>query len=635
MVASKSQQGVPSLTQEQMSKLTPGQQAQMRAHLLKAQDASAARPQQRPPPQLQEVMTKMKDPMYMTKFRTLVQEEEAKMAPSQTVQISPEVRARLQQLIHDKFEHLRKIEYAIRAFIVVYEGGQTEQLARDTIRYRATLLRNIDSQNGNLKDDLTMDENEFMANIRHILQFVTKIVHRIGYPGPQNNAAQQAQQQQQQQQQQPGSAQTPQPAQLNAANLKILEQQPRQSKPPAAPTTDRPPFQLGAQSPRGAPTYFEGAPKVENLRLPNKKKQRLDPQTTTPGAKPSPQNLPAKSSSPELKRQAAPEKPTFKCNSADCDYHIRGFDSAAELDAHVKDAHAKIDNPAEYAVESMADVLDVDAKTGQPRGGFKTAGRVAQSSATTRTQQPSIKPGQTPSVSQNVSTPAGQQTAATPMSRVPTQPGVKSSPSTNLLKTPQTGAKIATPSTGAPAKATPSSVSKPIAGQAEPALVTEAPKEPESQPFVPLSLFDYSYDHVYGALDTNAPFTLLDLKDEDTAWVLRDPSPSNTPDSSAKDTPSTRQSDISENDNLHIGIDMKDTDVPIPDAWMSAVNGDVLPLDAQLSEDIQTLGVTLPPMDQDDMMLFYGDNYLNDLDAMDAKMMESLGTLDPSMLSTA
>jgi hypothetical protein len=55
----------------------------------------------------------------------------------------------------------------------------------------------------------------------------------------------------------------------------------------------------------------------------------------------------------------------------------------------------------------------------------------------------------------------------------------------------------------------------------------------------------------------------------------------------------------------------------------------------QLSEDMQTLGVVLPPMDSDDMMLFptYGDGMM-DLDALE-KTMESMGnSLDMSVLGT-
>jgi hypothetical protein len=219
------------------------------------------------------------------------------------------------------------------------------------------------------------------------------------------------------------------------------------------------------------------------------------------------------------------------------------------------------------------------------------------------------------------------------MSRVPTQPGIKSSPSTSLLKTPQPTTKVATPSTAGPTKATPASVAnvKPTPKEPEPVVIADTEDEP--QPMLPSSMFDFGCDDIYPALDANGPFTTLDLKDEDNAWALRSrpTSPLHTPDSSSKDTPSTRQSDISENDNLLINLDIKDMDVP--EAWKAVMHGEPLPLDTQLSEDLQNLGVTLPPMDSDDMMLFYGDSAMMDLDTLDKTLDTLGGSLDPSILA--
>jgi hypothetical protein len=68
-------------------------------------------------------------------------------------------------------------------------------------------------------------------------------------------------------------------------------------------------------------------------------------------------------------------------------------------------------------------------------------------------------------------------------------------------------------------------------------------------------------------------------------------------------------------------------DVEMPDAWTMGVYGDALPLDMQLSDDLQTLGVTLPPMDSDDMMLFPS---LMDLDTL-GKTMDSMGDQSTSV----
>jgi hypothetical protein len=635
MVPTKSQQAVGNLTEAQLSKLPPDAQARMRAQLLKAQDASNTKPQQRPPPGWQELTNKISQPEVLNKFRALLLDEEQKAPRGQVVQYTPEARARLQELVSSKLPHLRKVEHALRIFHVAYPPDQSESVARDIIRARTALLRNINPQTGKLNDELMLGAEDFANNIKHILSFVGRIMSRFHNQG-QGNAAQQGQGQGQgQQQAQPSDNQTQsarQP-QLNAANLKIVDQQQRQNKVPQAPTTDRPPFSLGAQSPSGAPKYFEGLRGVTNLHLPDNKKRKLDPssQASTPVPKASPRIGAGKGGSPELKRgtptekAAVEQKPTFKCKTADCDYSVRGFDTPAELEAHIKEAHAKIDDPLQYVIDSMADTLDVDAKTGQPKTSPQTKSSSKAAPVPSRPQQGPIKSGQTPSIAQNAATPAGQ-AAATPMTRVPTQPGIKSSPSTSLLKTPQTTGKVATPSTGMPTKVTPSSKT---AKEMELTVLPKKDEEDEGPAFAPYFLFDSSYEDLYGALDTNMPFNVLDLKDEDTSWLLRENSPLNTPDSSSKDTPSTRTSDISENDNIQINLDVKDLDVP--DAWLSALAGDPLPLDAQLSDDIQTLGVMLPPMDNNDMMLFYGDNYLMDIDSIDSKAVEGL-TLDPSLL---
>ncbi|PSN67673.1 hypothetical protein BS50DRAFT_347014 [Corynespora cassiicola Philippines] len=634
MVPSGSRQGV-NLTQEQMSKLNPQQQAQMRAQLLKAQDASNNKPQQRPIPSPEEIQARMADPARKTKFRLMVNEEDQKTPRGQPVQMSPEARAQVQALLKDKFPHFKKVEQALRIFLVTFEGVESENMARTVMKARLQIMRQINMQDGSLLPEVTLSEAEIKENIRRIFSFVGKVMSTV-----QNH--QQSTKPPQGQQPQGSQAQAQgRPPQLNAANLKIVEEQQRQNKVPQAPTTEKPDaaIHFGGQSPRGAPTYFDTAPPPVKLKLPDKKRPKMDPsssQTSTPGAKPSPHMGSAKNS-PEMKRQAPPEpRPTFKCRDPSCPHSTQGFDSQPELDAHVAQAHSRIDDPQQFAIDSMASYLDVDVKTGLP----KTDPNASRLAATAKPAPPArpaqpAKSGQTPSVPQNATTPA--QAAATPMTRVPTQTGVKSSPSTNLLKTPQTGAKVATPSTGGPTKATPTSMAKPAAKQPENVAVLEPEKEEDLQPVLPSSLFDFSYDEIYPALDNNGPLTVLDLKDEDASWVLRSrpSSPIETPDSSTKDTPSTRQSDISENDNLQIRLDIKEP-VDVPDAWNNALNNNTLPLDAQLSEDLQHLGVTLPPMDQDDMMLFYGDSIMMDLDTLDRTMdsMDFSASLDPAVLTT-
>ena len=639
MIAQRSQHGL-NLTQEQMSKLTPLQQAQVKAQLLKAQDASnsanAKGPQQqRPVPSADEINARMNDPARDNRLKAIMAEVERTLPPGQPTQIPPPIRASLQGSLQKQLPILKRVDWALRCFYASFdvESG-SESVIRQIMTARCLLFREMNSENGMLNDQITLPTDGFKTHVRTVLNFVSKINTRM----LQSTQSQSINTQQSPQQPHAGSdaSLAASPAQLNAANLKQhTESHQRGSKVPQAPTTDRPPFPLGGgQSPSGAPKYFDDVPRITNLVLPDKKRARMEPgsQSSTPGPRPSPRMGTGKSNSPELKRQSTTEKqipsrPTFKCKLADCEYSVRGFDTQKELDAHASIAHAKIDDPLQFALQSMADYLDLDPKTGEPRADVaasKPAAKPVPAPAASASRAPVqvIKSEYTPSVAQNASTPVGHHAAATPMTRIPTQTGMKNSPSANLLKTPQTMVKVATPSTGVQAKPTPTSGTKMTVKESAPVTAAEPEKPVDLQPMVPPSLLDYPYEEAFAALDANGPFTVLDLKDVDNSWAVRSrpSSPTETPDSSSKDTPSTRQSDISENDNLQINLD-----IDMPDAWTVGMYGDALPLDMQLSDDLQTLGVSLPPMDSDEMMLFPS---LMDLDALEKQMDGSLAGLE-------
>ena len=630
MAPSKSQPG--HLTPEQLTKLTPTQHAQYRAQLLKAQDASNNKMQQQRGPSLspEELKQRMMDPVRNRQFKQITEEVEKSLPPRPTVQLPPQLRGPLQKSLKDNLLRLKNVDQALRIFYVSYDTSEPEPVIRQIWRSRALLFQQINEADGTLHPQVTLTMEEFKNHMGATIKFSHKIMEKMKQQAQgQSSAAQQPQAQ--------GSTV---PAQLNAANLKIVEQQNRNQKAPSAPTTDRPPFAIGADSGHGAAHYFEGARPVTNLVLPEKKRAKLEAgsQSSTPGAKASPRIGSGASNSPELRRQPPPEKqlpqrPTYRCNDAGCEYSVRGFDTQAELEVHSQ-IHAKIENPLQFALDSMADYLDVDQKTGEARINPNAAKQAPKPAPAAPRPAQGIKSEQTPGASHNATTPAGQQ--ATAMARVPTQTGVKDSPSANLLKTPQAMTKVGTPGSGARGKATPASIPKSAPKEQQVAAPEPAVKEEEEQqqPMLPMSLLDYSYEDTFAALDANGPFTVLDLKDEDNAWALRSrpASPSTTPESSAKDTPSTRQSDISENDNLLINLDLKDTDMP--DAWAVGMYGDALPMDLQLSEDLQNLGVMLPPMDSEDMMLFpdYGPGTMMDLDMLEKTMDSMGGTLDPSML---
>ncbi|KAK1915997.1 hypothetical protein P3342_003812 [Pyrenophora teres f. teres] len=543
----------------------------------------------------------------------MAEEVEKSLPPRPTVQLPPQLRVPLQRSIKENFARLKGVEQALRIFHASYDTAEPEPVIRQIMRSRALLFQQMNEVDGTLHPQVTLTMDEFKNHMGATIKFSYEIMKKV----------------KQQAQGQSSAAQQPQ----------SQEQQNRNQKAPSAPTTDRPPFAIGADSGHGAAHYFEGARPVTNLVLPEKKRAKLEAgsQSSTPGAKASPRIGSGASNSPELRRQPPPEKqlpqrPTFRCNDAGCEYSVRGFDTQAELETHSQ-IHAKIENPLQFALDSMADYLDVDQKTGEAKINPNAAKQAPKPAPGAPRPAQGSKPDQTPGASHNATTPAGQQAPA--MARVPTQTGVKDSPSANLLKTPQAMTKVGTPGSGARGKATPASIPKSAPKEQQVAAPEPAVKEDEEQqPMLPMSLLDYSYEDTFAALDANRPFTVLDLKDEDNAWALRSrpASPSTTPESSAKDTPSTRQSDISENDNLLINLDLKDTDMP--DAWAVGMYGDAIPMDMQLSEDLQSLGVMLPPMDSEDMMLFpdYGPGTMMDLDMLEKTMDSMGGTLDPSML---
>ena len=183
---------------------------------------------------------------------------------------------------------------------------------------------------------------------------------------------------------------------LNAANLQQQQQQlnkmhqrsgSRSSHTPAAPTSTQPPFQFGASSPHGTPAYIgKTAITQENLHIPARKKQKQNNAgQNTPGSNASPQVN--KAPSPEVKRQSAPEskpqpKPALCCSEPECDRHNVGFDSEEALRTHTQEEHIQpLENPAKYAEDSLASLLDLDSQgrsknpaSSTPEAGATTAG---------------------------------------------------------------------------------------------------------------------------------------------------------------------------------------------------------------------------------------------------------------------
>lgn len=234
-----------------------------------------------------------------------------------------------------------------------------------------------------LKDTFSIRASE-LDKARAMLESMAKdlaasvLARTMMKPGGQTQQQGAQQNQGVQQQQQPTAAapqqnsQSTQPAPLSAANLEKNTQalnkmnQPKANskanQAPPAPTVAQPPFQFGASSPHGNPSYI-GKPKDLNLQLPPaRKKQKLGGQQqgqTSQGATPSPQI--SKNGSPSIQRPQGPPKPVFLCTEYDCDMSTVGFATEHALQNHVEEEHTKPkEDPVKFVQENLALALGLE-----------------------------------------------------------------------------------------------------------------------------------------------------------------------------------------------------------------------------------------------------------------------------------
>lgn len=335
------------------------------------------------------------------------------------------------------------------------------------------------------------------------------------------------------------------PTPLNAANLQQQQQQlnklhqrsnGRTSHTPAAPTSTHAPFQIGATSPHGAPSYIgKTTVTVDNLHLPparKKQKQTAGPGQGTPGSTSSPQVI--KAASPEVKRQPAESKahlkPSLCCSEPECDRHTVGFDSEEDLKHHTLEEHVRpLENPEKFAKEELAAVSGLDS-----HGQAKKAITSIQDS--TKMVASGSKQGQAPNI-KTETTPA----AGTPMNR---QASVNRQ--------------------GSAASARPNAQSKSGAAKDAPVKSQAGQKDSSKQAAQEVAIMDpwanatidpQDLQQNFQQFETGAGGAISDIN------VYRSITPNDTPESS-KDGVSEPNSDISEGVNLEINVDIFD------DSWM-------------------------------------------------------------------
>ncbi|EOD49161.1 hypothetical protein UCRNP2_4064 [Neofusicoccum parvum UCRNP2] len=247
-----------------------------------------------------------------------------------------------------------------------------------------------------------------------------------------------------------------------------------------------------------------------------------------------------------------------------------GFEAKDELDLHIKDAHAKVEDPLKFAIENVAEGLGLNPDGTPKQAKMDINANIRGRPAPSMSKQPmATKPGQTPQIKAEAGTPATG-AGATPMNRVPTQTGMKSSPSASF-KTPQAAIKAQTPgSSGAPAmNRTPSKAAKDANKPADAIMEDQIAPKPTTNPWDECPISPSQLHFMFADEDlakqmlemSNSSFIAkedLEREEQEKNQEKVEPrstTPATTPSpASTKDSKETGSSDISENDKLNITI---------------------------------------------------------------------------------
>ncbi|KAL8833220.1 MAG: hypothetical protein Q9170_004415 [Blastenia crenularia] len=506
------------------------------------------------------------------------------------VPMSAPVKAQVAQKLREFGPLIQRMESSFPQF---FRHNHDENVAKQLIQIRLLIKAQYLDNHFNLVDQFTISPGELDDATSKIKQYFAYVMRTFSKRP--NNASQPGEQQQMQRHpQQPAGNQ--EKAQLSAANLK--EQQKQQdmlqaqraaamqkqhlnhgNRAPPAPTSDKPPFPLGPQSPHGIPLYHQGPTTLtaDQLVLPVPKRRKSNHHQPSAGstpipvqeAKSSPLNI--KLSSPEVQKTAIPQM-SFKCGISSCTSGQMGFATQSELEQHNADEHEPkeeiIEDPWEFALESMRTALGLD-ENGKSKLQTENIEAPAMKASLSAQSHKSIK-----------------QEASTPMARANTQTGP--SPSSNFLKTPQANQGVKSPVPNARSRVQEGKGRNGKGPEALPQDTTPSPVDPWAGSLV-------SPEDI-----TSAWSSLADMQSMPFTKIQMGLTPSSTlssgNDKSEKNSP--RPSDISENDaaktNLDAGNENKDR--WIPSEWL---------VDSLYGE-IESLG-----FDQDN---FAQDNLMEDFD---------------------
>ncbi|QIW95449.1 hypothetical protein AMS68_000967 [Peltaster fructicola] len=382
-------QQLASINPEQLAKLPPELQANIQQRLRSMQNLSQApnqivnapqAPSMKPSMSMQ--MTSESGVKTQAEHRAMVQrlyhEIGSMPAKGGPVKVEASQVNELRVLFRKMWKPLQALDQTMATAFRVVPGFNDEQ-AKSLLRAKHTMMQNIADEEGGIRGHLSASASALKQLGDQIMRYYAELqkfgAKRSNAQAPENNVLQRAR------------APPTQAAPAMAANQSQQSQGRKNSaasKAPAAPVDDKK-FWSGVSSPHGVPKYESQKPDLtaDQLKIPLAKKRKTGPTTsqpTTPANASTPSMTPklpsGKIGGPELTRVTPralqPEQQRFKCPHGDsCDVNVGGFETEAQLKAHMDSAHAVIDDPFKFLMSATSEMIKVDSALSNKHVGAK------------------------------------------------------------------------------------------------------------------------------------------------------------------------------------------------------------------------------------------------------------------------
>ncbi|KAI9873241.1 MAG: hypothetical protein M1830_000670 [Pleopsidium flavum] len=598
---------MPNSTAEQLALMPPQQRAQIEARWREqtAQKAKSANLQ--PINQLAQPLTK-EDEVEADKqkqdrdrkdarLKQIVREVVQSNPKRQPIDMSPEVKSIMTQKLREAKDMVLRMEQSLPMFFRMFADEMT---TRELISTRLSLVQQYDNTDYNPLDSFTISPEELDTSINKLRKYFNFVMQKMLQQ--KQNTVQSRASALHQQPPQPQPPQQPPQARMHPLNAANLQQQQhdlqmarraslqkhhttRDSRPPAAPTSAQPPFPIGAASPHGIPqAYGPNELTQEKLKFPPAKKRKGNQQGSAASTPAQGQGTPGSTSSPQLTKLASPEAQrlqaitaaveaalTFKCPVESCEHNKEGFTSQVVLNHHMNEVHETkeppIDDPLSWALESVAFGLGLETN-GTRKPPIDDGTETKKAGGAQKMQATPSKQGQTPKPKQEAATPAAGTT--TPMARPSTQTGP--SPASSLLKTPQATTMKTVGSGTSGMKALISRSGKDTYAETPVQNIDTTMERSPTPPdlWADSSILPEDLMQCFDGLDTLQGIGSF-------SHMQASLTPASTQSSSSKDDKkaSSRESDISENDQLQINIATEDNPIFNPFGLYDGLKADM------------------------------------------------------------